>query len=234
LDALSSAEWSYLLGLFLADGYSDTNPRIQLYRVRFLLQGDEGDIASRVVGLLRRVGCNPRVERQKGKDMLVVRVYSKVLLSFLPDKKTLRGGAASERFLLERRLHDPANALPFCAGLMDGDGTCRARPCRSRARVRQPCPGRFEVYWRFTQTKLPFLRRFFEGFVESLAPGSTGRSYRNGRWEDVRVNEAGREALRRAGFELWSLKAAESFQQVSRLRAEQTRLREAAGWRRHS
>jgi hypothetical protein len=94
-DALSSADWSYLFGLFLADGYSDVNPRTQLYRVRFFLQGDEWDIAWKAMVLLGRTGVRPHVEMERGKDMVVVNVYSKLLLALLPDKKVLSRDAAA-------------------------------------------------------------------------------------------------------------------------------------------
>jgi hypothetical protein len=137
-------------------------------------------------------------------------------------------------FLRENGLFGLANGVPFCAGLMDGDGLCRTYGVRSRARRRQPCPGRFQVAWHFSQTRLSFLNDYFAGFVESLAAGSTSRIRRRGRVEGVCVNLPGREALLRAGLASWSLKAAKCVQEVSELLAEQARLRRAAAWRKRA
>jgi DNA-binding transcriptional regulator WhiA len=57
IDALTFDEKSYFLGLFLADGcsFADSGG----YHIKFSFQGNEGELAQRVLGLLKRLGLNP-------------------------------------------------------------------------------------------------------------------------------------------------------------------------------
>jgi hypothetical protein len=133
VDALSGEEWSYVLGLFFADGWcSVTKYRRGVgsrYPVGFDLQGGEGELAYKLIALLRRAGLNPRkVTGRQGKDMIEVVMASKPFLYFLPDKKNLSDNAVARRAFFERnKLYDIRFGIPFLAGLLDGDGSCSVR-----------------------------------------------------------------------------------------------------------
>lgn len=76
VDALSDGEWNYIRGLFLADGCADASvsrgQRYRCFRVRFILQANEVEIANKVAEMLRRAGLNPNVAMDSRRSMMVV------------------------------------------------------------------------------------------------------------------------------------------------------------------
>jgi hypothetical protein len=165
--ALSAEEWDYLLGLFLSDGSSDVNEG-RNYRVRFALQGNEAQLARKVVELLRRLGLHSTILRDKREDSWTVHAISVCLYHSLPCKKTLNESAtARERFFEENRLLTKEAGVPFLAGLIDGDGGCHPT-----IRVKRNGLPYLEKCWRFSQFKLPFLVDYVEKLMKSVVARS--------------------------------------------------------------
>ncbi|WXG43544.1 MAG: hypothetical protein WED04_05805 [Promethearchaeati archaeon SRVP18_Atabeyarchaeia-1] len=227
-EALSQEERSYLLGLYLADGWVSRQSKGSLI-VTFSLQGNEEAIVDRVAALMRRANLKPHVGRWFDNCILVY-ACCKNLCDFFPDKEGLsRDKAARQRFFDNNNLlRDFANRVAFCAGLLDGDGWCKAYLLKGRK------PGRrsFEyilIKWGFSQLSYPFLIPLFQGFLESLAPNSTNIGYiRHVGYETVRyvrINKRAREALLQAGVAVWSWKATEFQNVVSEFHAKRDRER---------
>jgi hypothetical protein len=225
LNDLTNGERGYLLGLYLSDGCLQKRSK-RSYRVTFHLQGNEGKIANRVGELLRRANMKPSVSYSKGENCIVVGASSRNLNEFFPNKDALKyDEQGRERFFDENGFHGVQNGVPFCAGLLDGDGTCRAYCYQWRHRKTAGSFGSIRVRWKFSQNKLPFLIDFLHEFLESLAPNSTciascfhvntGRSERL-----VRFSNSGRKTLLEAGVGKWSWKAAECELKVSQLLKE--------------
>lgn len=211
-DALSEGERSYLLGLYLTDGWISRISKGS-YMITFALQGNEGTVAERVIGLMRRAGLRPRVGRWF-ENCILVYACSRNLCDFFPDKERLLcDEVRRKRFFEDSNLLDKLeNRVAFCAGLLDGDGWCKAYLLEG-----QESGGRsfkyVSVKWGFSQLKYPYLIPMFQDFIESLALGSTSIGYirhkERGTVTYVRVNLRGREALLQAGIAAWSWKAAE-------------------------
>jgi DNA-binding transcriptional MerR regulator len=173
VDALSSDEWNYLYGLYLADGYGDAyeyRPAWWSYRVRFFLQGDQAEIACKVASLLRKTGLNPHIERDPVERMIIVRVYSILLLDFLADGNRLKDDPIyRESFFRDHELLTFEKGLPFIAGLLDGDGRCQ--PYISKG-TRSFLGTINKWSWSISQTTFPFLIDYITKFTESLSPNS--------------------------------------------------------------
>lgn len=141
------------------------------YYVDFLFQGDQGEIAEKVVGMLKALGLTPyKVKPSRGEWMLVVRVVSKALFSFLPSKKSLREDAAMrERFFSGNGFFEIERGVLFVAGLLDGDGTFTVSLDKSCSYF-----GSVSKWnWSITQSKAKhmFLVEYAKRFVDSLVSG---------------------------------------------------------------
>ncbi len=223
VDALSSKEWSYLLGLFLTDGSADFWLRKSgcgRWRVRFYLQGGEKEIAHRVAELLTRLGLRPRFDRaSKGESMITVRVLSKSLFNFLPDKKALAiDVAVRERFLAESGVFGLENGIPFLAGLLDGDGSCQVSVEKRKRRS-----GAVNFWkWCLCQDKLMFLLDYIERFVKSLAKdeGSVRIEVARTGGHRASIRKRGVVALLDSGIAQYSWKASRWLEKVARIQGE--------------
>jgi hypothetical protein len=165
-DALSDEEWNYFLGLFLTDGCADLGEgKWRCHRIRFYFQGNEAALSWRTESLLERLGLRPRTSKlSQGEDMIAVRVYSASLYSFLPEKRSLLDDEdARSRFFHENNLFTSEKGIPFVAGLLDGDGSCRVDLFRRRLGHIRPWQ------WEFSQSRCPFLVEYLKTFVDSLA-----------------------------------------------------------------
>lgn len=202
IEALSDADWNYLLGMYFADGN-----RNRKYEIKFCLQGNETDIAEKLTQLLKRTGLSPHVVfGESGKDDIIVRAYSTRLVDLLPNKKTLMSDPeAREEFFDENKLFIIENGIPFLAGLLDGDGCCPIF-LRKRHGVR----GEIDKWgWSFRQTRLPFLIDYVTTFVHSIAPNSLRvTTQEGGRKQTIRFRKLATIALLDAGLARYSCKVA--------------------------
>ncbi|WXG43942.1 MAG: hypothetical protein WED04_07925 [Promethearchaeati archaeon SRVP18_Atabeyarchaeia-1] len=131
VDALTGQERSYLSGLFFADGCLSRDKRLQEQPIRcvaYSLQGNEEELAHRVIAIMERAMLKPHLYRAKDKDCLYVVASCTNLGEFFPSKETiLADGEARRKFFEDGNLvFDLGNRVAFCAGLPDGDGTCEA------------------------------------------------------------------------------------------------------------
>jgi transposase len=139
------------------------------------------------------------------------------LKQFFPDKGLLLADEDLRRRFFEKNdLFNRGNRVAFVAGLMDGDGTCRAYWKSGKIKWKGAF-GKIQVKWLFSQTSFPFLLDFFEDFVRQIAPNSLTIIRRDGRVEGASINRRGREALLRVGIAKWSSKARRWMDEVSRL-----------------
>jgi hypothetical protein len=223
-DALSSEEWGYFLGLFLADGYAirRTSKVRRRYAVIFSLQGDEMDIAGRLVEMSRRLGLKPSMmvgERSEYK--INIRVHSKFLVMLLPEKMWLVEDATyREKFLEKWKLFTAEVSVAFIGGLIDGDGWCEAEDKRERLGCLRGS-GINKWTWGFTQTKLPFLVDYIVRVLGSIAPNSVKvheRVKKGGkRSYEVRFRKSGTITLLERGIAKYSLKATRWTEKVAKL-----------------
>jgi hypothetical protein len=221
-EALTAQEWNYIRGLFLADGYSDIkrnrNGGVEDYRVRFFLQGDEGQIARKVTALLRKAGLNPHVDRDRHDNLINLRIYSKQLLNFIPNKEALKNDlAVRQKFFEENRLSEVEFGLPFMAGFIDGDGSCRLSVTEHRFKTAL-------MDWGFSQTTLKFMVDYIMRFMNMLSPNSTyvaerlrkdGRKEIAGKFRKRAVN-----ALLTAGIDQYSFKVARCLERMTAFQSE--------------
>jgi len=171
VDALSSGEWCYLFGLFLADGYRSSFYHGRAYDGGFFLQWDEKELAERVVGLLEKVGLRPKLRASKKCRMFEVRFCSVALLDLLPDGWSLmRDASARERFFEENDLLTVQGGIPFFAGLLDGDGHCGVSLMKADWAKRCVYGVVNQWHWVFTQSKFPFLVDYVKKFLGLVAP----------------------------------------------------------------
>jgi transposase len=217
VSGLSTEEWNYIRGLFLADGYSYIGKRGER-RVTFSLNKVEGELALRLVELLARAGLNPFKWTSKQRNVITVLVNSKALVSFLPDKKILRSDdvAERERLFEENKLFTAKEGVPFLAGLLDGDGRCRVRVRRTKGYIRAVTSS-----WSFAQKSYPFLADYVRRFVESLAREDTHASvYNDAGTIDVYIPISSREALLEAGIEKYSWRVTRCLREVAEARSK--------------
>jgi hypothetical protein len=221
-EAITAQDWNYIRGLFLADGYSDIrrnrNGGVEEYRVRFFLQGDEREIARKVTVLLRKAGLNPHVDGDRHDNLINLRIYSKQLLNFLPDKEALKNDpVARERFFEENRLFEVQSGLSFVAGFIDGDGSCRLTVTERRFKTAL-------MDWGFSQTTLKFIVDYIMRFMNMLSPNSTyvaerqrkdGRNEIAGKFRKRAVN-----ALLTAGIDQYSFKVARCLKRMTAFQSE--------------
>lgn len=229
VDALSQAEWSYLRGLFLTDGCSDLSKKQGRYRVRFLLQGNEGELASRVAELLSRAGLNPRIYTDRRKNVLTVEAYSMHLFNFLPGKDALnRSEELREKFFRENALFTVEGGAPFLAGLLDGDGYCSVEVGK-RYFFREVIVST----WCFQQDNDLYLVDYVRRFVESLAPSSVRIKKRRGRKTLAAcIRRSGIMALLDARIAHHSWKVVRWLELIAEARSERSRfisVRQVAG-----
>jgi hypothetical protein len=133
ISSISDEDKAYLLGLYLTDGCAyawKDGEVLRNYWVAFFLQGDQEEVAEKVMRTLERLGLNPRIDvalsLRSNRNMISVVVWSKALYEFLPQKKALLGDAAlRERFFRVNGFFRVKDGIPFLAGLLDGDGSCR-------------------------------------------------------------------------------------------------------------
>lgn len=213
-NALSTGEWNYLHGLFLADGYRDAyeyRRNCWSYRIRFFLQGDQLEIAHRIATLIKKTGLKPHVGWDPIKNMIIVRVYSILLFDFLPDGKRLRDDPIyREHFYENNGLLNLQKGMPFIAGLLDGDGRCQAWISKGR---RSFLGSMNKWLWSFSQTKFLFLIDYILKFAESLAPDSV-RVMINGRGRIVSFRKSLIIALLKLGIEEYSWKVTQWLNKV--------------------
>nr|MDO8098988.1 hypothetical protein [Candidatus Njordarchaeota archaeon] len=229
-DALTREERSYLLGLYLTDGYlSKEGKNESREKIYYFLQANEGEIAGRVVSLLRKASLKPHI----GYYGNTVRVFasSANLDKFFPNKAALLEDVSARRRFFEENglLSSLENRVAFCAGLLDGDGSCKAhlsKPYPAKKNKNLSCVGAYNVAWFFCQIKYPFLLNYFHEFAESLATESSGFAYRKGALEAIYFRKRGMEALLKAGIANWSWKVRKCAESISKLVEERRRVRE--------
>jgi transposase-like protein len=209
--ALTVQERSYLLGLFFADGSLNREKNLQgqpIRSVSYSFQGNEMGLAKKVLALLERAKLMPHLYKARSKNCLYVVASCTNLGIFFPNKKTILANAEERRKFFENShlVFDLGNRVAFCAGLLDGDGSCDATAMKIRSK-RATSVGGVHSRWLFTQTSYPFLLEFFRTTVEYIAAHSTSNVYREGSLCGVKVKRKGREALLRAGMAEWSWKA---------------------------
>lgn len=219
---MSSEELAYLLGLFLADGCRRTRVNRRGSReffVKFTLQGDEEELAWRVVGLLRRIGLNPSVECPRQSWALIVKVWSRTLYEFLPNKELLLADdCCRQRFFDEFGLREARCSVPFVGGLLDGDGSCVVRVVRTRHGIR--LGGVWN--WSLVQSRYAFLAEYVYQFVGRLEGARRCVSvWRSGdkRGTHVFILKGGASALLEAGIGWYSWKVARWFRRIVEIRS---------------
>ncbi len=221
LDAVSAEERSYLLGLFLADGcvyYSRRKDRTYVsHRIKFFLQGDQLEIAEKVVALLKKlIGVSPHIYWEAG-CMWILKFESKALFAFLPKKeRLLNDNSARDRFFSDNRLFDVENGIPFLAGLLDGDGSCEVRVQKKQCML-----GSVQKWnWSFSQSKLLFLIDYIRTLVTSMTSDeySIGIRLRPGRNETkLCIRKSGILALLNSGIVNYSWKVRKWLERVGEI-----------------
>lgn len=212
----SIAEWSYIVGLYFADGNRD---QCCSYRVRFSLQGNEEAVARKITEILEKAGFHPRIiVGESGVDDIIVRTYSKSLFEYLPDKRVLvNDETMRQRFFQENRLFSTDAGIPFLAGLIDGDGCCPVRVIRRSSPV-----GLVSKWnWSFEQARLPFLIEYIVKFVESFAPKSINVLVKKGgRKRVVYFRKSATIALLHLGIAKYSWKANSWIEAIGKFQKE--------------
>jgi hypothetical protein len=202
--------WAYLLGLYFTDG-SLCHTWKTCWRVSFYLASDEAELVERVARYLRSFGRTPHVRPPKSRNYFTVRFSGSRSPPPFPDKKQFLSGGDAWTWLSSEGLDDEF-AVPFIAGLLDGDGYCRASFHGKGAL------GHVDVRWSFTQKKYGFLVDYLVRYVNNLASsGSTPLPGRDG-GREVLILAPGREALLRAGIARWSFKVARFLRSFEELR----------------
>ncbi len=229
-EALTQAERGYLLGLYLTDGYlSKEGKNGSRMKIHYYLQPNEGEIADRVASLLVRASLKPHVHLHR--NTLLVTANSGNLDLFFPNKNALQEDTSARARFFEANnlLICLGNRIAFCAGLLDGDGSCKARlgkPRPAKKNRNLSRIGGYSVWWSFYQIKYPFLIDYFRDFAESLAPNSSGFAYRKGALEAIYFRKRGMEALLEAGIANWSWKVRKCAESIPKLIEERRKVRE--------
>jgi hypothetical protein len=117
------------------------------------------------------------------------------------DKKQLLSGGGERTWLSSVKL-DSELAVPFIAGLLDGDGFCLAR-FHGKGVF-----GHVDAGWYFYQKSYPFLAEFLLEYV--LRISRTGAMRTTGREgiHNIVIRRAGRLALLERGIARWSFRVA--------------------------
>lgn len=200
---LLSEEKAYLLGVYLTDGYMRKRHR-PTHELKIYLQGNEIEIADKIMNMFRRSGLNPRLEKNPREYELTVIVTAKNLVSLFPEKKKLFSLPASKlrRWAIGERLYNDLG-IPFIAGLLDGDGSCYVGYDRS-------CLLNISAKWSLYQSKCQFLSVYLKEYVNKLVLGGSTLAHIKcrGRKEAAMVTilKSGRDVLLRNGIAKWSFK----------------------------
>jgi hypothetical protein len=73
MEALSSEQWNYVRGLFFSDGNRFVRrDRRKEYRILFLFQGNESELAEKLGAMLESAGLCPKIRRDRRENMFVV------------------------------------------------------------------------------------------------------------------------------------------------------------------
>ena len=104
-DAVSRADWDWLVGLYYADGskFKDKWKHVVVFS---LSKSDELAIV-KLLKILKTLGLGHSILTKPGYGALNIRIYNKDLFNAIPNKKDT---------------FHPSNPLAFVAGLFDGDG----------------------------------------------------------------------------------------------------------------
>jgi len=98
-------ELEWLKGLYFADGCK-FKESFRHYTIKFALDSKrDQDITRRLINILGKIGVNLIFLHQK--NALIIKIRSKLLYDFLPNKK---------------KIYYPKNLYAFVSGLIDGDG----------------------------------------------------------------------------------------------------------------
>jgi hypothetical protein len=216
VDKLTREERSYLLGLFLTDGSMFRRGKRHC-DVHLWLQRNEMELANRVATMLKSADLVPHIyEYSRKKRFVALAVSSNNLDSFFPDKKILLcDDKVMQKFFDENALSTIQCGVPFIAGLLDGDGYCRAS-----------LDGRWfrsiRLWgWELSQYRLVFLVHYLKRSVELIAPDSvTIKTYASGRVR-ASIRKDGIVALMSKGIADYSFKVARWLE--ARLRLENVR-----------
>jgi len=103
----NSEKWEleWLKGLYFADGCK-FKESFRHYTIKFALDSKrDQDITRRLVNILKKMGLHLMFFNLK--NVLIIKIRSKVLYNFLPNKK---------------KIYYPKNFYAFISGLIDGDG----------------------------------------------------------------------------------------------------------------
>lgn len=106
LTRINKEEKSWLIGLFLADGWK--GKEIRTYRTYFYLNNlKDSEIFKKLKQILEKGSVRYAVYLQR-RNTLRIRISNKAFLEFMPDKKS--------------EVYIPQNVEAFVAGFIDGDG----------------------------------------------------------------------------------------------------------------
>jgi hypothetical protein len=199
-------------------------------KIYYYLQPNEGEIADTVVALLKKASLRSHVHNYR--NTITVAASSANLDGFFPNKWALQEDVCVRKKFFEDNglLSCLENRVAFCAGLLDGDGSCKprlAKPYPAKKNRNLSRVGAFKAVWSFYQIKYPFLIDYFHEFVESLATDSSGFAYRKGMLDKVYFRKRGMEALLKAGIAKWSWKARKCAESIPKMLEERMRVRES-------
>nr|MDO8099613.1 hypothetical protein [Candidatus Njordarchaeota archaeon] len=226
VNALPLQEWNYIRGLFLADGCSSIvsesgmKGKCKRYLVHFFFNGKnnrELELVHRVAESINKAGLTPQIRTPCcSPNVTEIRVTSIQLFAFLPNKKILASDSHERmRFFEENHLESREGGIPFLAGLLDGDGYCRA------IKDRRYFTGLSYWRWVFSQSRYVFLVGYVKKFVESLAPCSVTYRMSHG-VATAEILKHGIMALLSAGIANYSWRVAQWLQETAEARKYHT------------
>jgi len=109
-EKLSEKEKGYLFGLFEGDGYKVYDKKSRHYHIEFYLNSVKDKmIISFIVKILRKIGLNPNLYKDKRYNCIRVRVYSKELFSII--HKDIKFNDKNRDF-----------KIGFVSGMIDSEG----------------------------------------------------------------------------------------------------------------
>ncbi len=111
---LTAKERSYVIGLFLGDGYSNFNPKDRHYRVDFCLNSEKDkDIIVFLEYLLKKAGYNCFKVKDKRFNATSIRINSKQLMVYLNEEK---------QKLQQTKIKNRQKIIGLLSGLIDAEG----------------------------------------------------------------------------------------------------------------